>query len=89
MPAQTMRSGSGTFTFTRRAGAIRAMAAAVTSTIALRPSTNAAPAIAPVAAAVTPETEETSLRRQGRADRSRYEVPNKRHGEVYLGAGRK
>lgn len=52
-----MTTGSGTFfVFTIPQRVPRAMSAVGTSWIARRPSTNAAPAIAPLAAAVTPST---------------------------------
>lgn len=57
MPARTMTSGSGTrFVFKRMARVAAAIKEVGMSKMALLPSTNAAPAIAPVAAAVTPST---------------------------------
>src|SRR5438270_112206 len=56
-PAATITRGSGSFLRRHRTSTTPARIAIVgMSMIARRPSTNAAPAIAPVAAAVTPST---------------------------------
>src|SRR5262245_47127113 len=63
IPAATMTRGSGTrFTYTSVASVPMAISPVGTSKIARRPSTTAAPAIAPVAAAVTPSTKAFTAR---------------------------
>src|SRR5262249_25889220 len=81
-PAATMTSGSGTrFTYTSAPSVARAMTAVGTSTMARRPSTIPAPAMAPVAAAVTPSTNPFTARLP--AKRRKYGagmITNKYHG---------
>src|SRR6476646_6777110 len=92
-PATRMTIGSGAFlSLSSAASVISAIAAVGKSMMARLPSTNAAPPIAPAAAAVTPVVgcredheqvarQKDTDRRHHRTQRSRNEIANERDGD--------